>query len=142
MSTFRYVINGNPYEVSVDSYQGDEADVTVNGVTYRVQIARETRRPSEIHRPQGVPGSEPQPVRTRPQVGLGDVKAPLPGRVQAVLVKEGDRVEQGQGVCVIEAMKMDNEMWAPAAGVVTKVHVREGQNVLEGDLLIEIGGAR
>ena len=63
----------------------------------------------------------------------------MPGRVVAVLVEEGHQVEVGQGVVVLEAMKMENEIRAEVAGKVTKLHVRPGQSVEGGDLLFEIG---
>jgi acetyl-CoA carboxylase biotin carboxyl carrier protein len=56
-----------------------------------------------------------------------------------VNVKEGDAVTQGQTLCILEAMKMDNEIGAPQAGKITKVHVTEGKSVLEGETLISIG---
>ncbi len=65
----------------------------------------------------------------------------MPGRVVALLVDEGDEVEPGQGVVVLEAMKMENEIAAEHGGVVTKVHVEPGQAVEGGDPLFELGPA-
>jgi biotin carboxyl carrier protein len=67
------------------------------------------------------------------------VKAPMPGLVVRVLVAPGDAVEAGQGVVVLEAMKMENELKAPAAGTVTAVHAQPGAAVGKGALLLEIG---
>ncbi len=73
------------------------------------------------------------------------VTAYMPGRVVAVLLTEGDEVEAGQGVVVLEAMKMENEIAAEHAGRIAKIHVEEGQAVEGGDLLFELaaggGGA-
>ena len=71
--------------------------------------------------------------------GGGVVEAMMPGRVVEVLVEEGTEVEQGQGVVVLEAMKMKNEIQADVAGTVKKIHVEAGQNVDAGDPLFEIG---
>ena len=73
--------------------------------------------------------------------GKRAVHAYMPGRVVAVLVEQGKPVEVGQGVVVLEAMKMENEIRAEVAGVVTKLHVKPGQSVEGGDLLFEIGDA-
>jgi biotin carboxyl carrier protein len=61
--------------------------------------------------------------------GGGVVKSPMPGRVVKVLVAKGDKVQAGQGLLVLEAMKMENEVKAKAAGTVTEVHVTTGSAV-------------
>ena len=71
--------------------------------------------------------------------GASRVEALMPGRVVEVLVDEGQEVEKGQGVVVVEAMKMKNEIHAEASGTVVKIFVDEGQNVEAGDPLFEIG---
>lgn len=72
-------------------------------------------------------------------VGPRPVVAPMPGMVLRVEVREGDKVERGQGVVIVEAMKMENELRADAAGTVTRVHVREGQAVEKDQVLVELG---
>jgi biotin carboxyl carrier protein len=71
--------------------------------------------------------------------GKRAVTAYMPGRVVAVLVEEGSRVEAGHGVVVLEAMKMENEIRCEVSGVLIKLHVQAGQSVEGGDLLFEIG---
>ena len=68
-----------------------------------------------------------------------EVRAPMPGLVLRVTVSPGDAVEAGQGVVVLEAMKMENELKAPGAGVVAAVHAEVGAAVGKNDLLIELG---
>lgn len=70
--------------------------------------------------------------------GAGEVKAPIPGLVVSVEVAEGDIVEQGRPVAVMEAMKMQSEMRAPVAGTVTSVRIRPGQEVMGGTVLVTI----
>jgi biotin carboxyl carrier protein len=67
--------------------------------------------------------------------GRVTIKALMPGRVVQVLVKPGDEVEAGQGVLIVEAMKMENEVKAPKAGKVLEVKVAAGQTVEKGDIL-------
>lgn len=71
-----------------------------------------------------------------PQGGV--VTAPMPGLVVRVGVEEGQRVEAGQGLVVVEAMKMENELRAPHAGVVARVHVTAGQPVEKGAALVTL----
>ncbi len=67
---------------------------------------------------------------TGARAGSGDrVRSPMPGRVVQVLVAEGDAVQPGQGVVIIEAMKMENELRAEIAGTVAKVHVKVDDRV-------------
>jgi len=76
--------------------------------------------------------------RERAALGGGrqNIVTPMPGKVIRVLVREGDRVEVGQGVVVVEAMKMQNEMKALRTGVVVEVHVKDGETVGAGDALV------
>ncbi len=71
----------------------------------------------------------------------GRMKAYMPGRVVKLLVEEGEKIERGQGLVVLEAMKMENEIAAEGAGVIVKVLVKAGQAVEGGDPLFEIGPA-
>lgn len=68
----------------------------------------------------------------------GKVETPMPGKVVKVLVKEGEKVEAGQTLLIVEAMKMENRIDSQAAGTVRSVHVREGDNVSFGQVLVEI----
>lgn len=74
-------------------------------------------------------------------VAEGLVVSPMPGRVLKVLVKEGDEVEAGAPLVVVEAMKMENEFKAPFDGVVESVHVQAGQTVESGAKLVVVKGA-
>lgn len=67
-----------------------------------------------------------------------DVKAPMPGKVIRVLVREGDEVQAGQGLAVVEAMKMQNELKALRAGRVLRVNTKDGDTVGAGDVLVTL----
>jgi biotin carboxyl carrier protein len=67
--------------------------------------------------------------------GRQQVFAPMPGKVIRILVQEGDQVETGQGLLVVEAMKMQNEIRSPRGGTVERLHVKEGQPVNAGEVL-------
>jgi len=82
-------------------------------------------------------------IREMAGVGAGPagprpVVAPMPGMVLRIEVAEGDHVHEGQGMVIVEAMKMENELRAGAAGVVSRVHVREGQAVEKDQILVEL----
>jgi biotin carboxyl carrier protein len=65
------------------------------------------------------------------------VVAPMPGIILGIAVKEGDEVNAGDPILVLEAMKMENEIHAPRAGKIKKIHVSEGAEVHSGSALVE-----
>jgi biotin carboxyl carrier protein len=67
------------------------------------------------------------------------IRAPMPGLVSNVLVSEGDEVQRGQAVVVLEAMKMENDLSATRAGSVKSLRVAKGQTVAQGEALAVIG---
>ena len=108
------------------------------GRTFRVEVADERRWRMRRARSDGM----------SPTAGLEPVRAPMPGLVLRVDVEQGQRVAEGQGLLIVEAMKMENELRARAGGRVRRVHVAAGESVRRGDVLIEFeqeagnGGAR
>lgn len=70
--------------------------------------------------------------------GPQEIRAHMPGKVIKILVGKGDRVSAGQGVLIVEAMKMQNEMKSPKEGLVTRVHAEEGVTVAAGETLMVI----
>ncbi|MBI2339960.1 MAG: biotin/lipoyl-binding protein [Deltaproteobacteria bacterium] len=91
-------------------------------------------------KPGGKIGGGATPTRGPFGAGEGKVEliAQMPGKIVSVAVKKGDKVEEGEGVVVLEAMKMENEMKSPKSGVVTDVRVAPGQSVENGALLVVI----
>jgi|SRR5580704_12892769 biotin carboxyl carrier protein len=83
--------------------------------------------------------SDPRSLRSRARAGDDrgprKIAAPMPGKVVRLLLREGDVVEQGAGVAVVEAMKMQNEIKSPKKGIVQKILVSEGAAVNAGDVL-------
>jgi biotin carboxyl carrier protein len=84
----------------------------------------------------------PRPATTGPVQPLDDVKegiwAPMPGKIVDVLIEVGDTVEVGEGVLILEAMKMENELRAHKKGTVTSVLVKRGDSVERGQLLVAL----
>jgi biotin carboxyl carrier protein len=77
-------------------------------------------------------------VRARAQEGPQEVLAPMPGRIVKILVSENQQLSQGDGLLVIEAMKMQNELHAPRAGRVEKIYIAEGTGVETGFRLLRL----
>ena len=96
--------------------------------------------PAQKATPQApVQAAAPAPAPAAKPSGEGKpVTSPLPGVIIEVSVKEGDTVAAGQKVAVLEAMKMENEIQADRAGVVTKINVSKGDSILEGAAIVTI----
>jgi biotin carboxyl carrier protein len=106
-----------------------EARVTPEGIQIEGRrIAVELHDPRAYRRQSGAAASG----------GRQNIAASMPGKIVRVLVAEGDEVQPGQGLIVVEAMKMQNEVKAAKAGRVTKVHVADGATVSAGQPLIAI----
>ena len=146
MKEYKFKINGNDYNVAINSTNGNLADVTVNGVSYQVEMenampaAPVQSAPAQKAAPQApVQAAAPAPAPAAKPSGEGKpVTSPLPGVIIEVSVKEGDTVAAGQKVAVLEAMKMENEIQADRAGVVTKINVSKVDSILEGAAIVTI----
>lgn len=77
-------------------------------------------------------------MRNSSSVREESLKAPMPGRLLSLNVKEGDTVNQGDAVAVLEAMKMENELKAPVAGTIGRILVTQKQSVEKNDVIMEI----
>lgn len=119
------LIDDDSYNIDFEE-RGDEVRVLVRGETFRFDVADE--RTLRLRAIGG--GFEAQ--------GTQVVTAPMPGKVVSVSVAVGDEVQEGQGLVVVEAMKMENELRAPRAGKVTEVHVKAGATVDNGAKLVVI----
>ena len=120
-------------------------NITVNGKTYEVDVEEVGGAVSAPVAPAPVaaaPAAAPAPVsaaKSAPVAGATQVTAPMPGSIVAVKVNVGDTVKNGDLVVVLEAMKMENEIFASADGKVVGISVNAGDSVNSGDVLISIG---
>ncbi len=137
-------INGNPTEpetgadiVEVEPgvysaiLEGSSYEITVTGAEVEIAGLR-------MHVEREDPRKWNPAAATRISEGRQAIKAPMPGKVVRVLVAEGDEVVAGQGLLVVEAMKMQNEMKAPRAGRVAGIAVKQHEAVNAGSVLVLI----
>ena len=146
MKSYKFRINGNEYNVDINSVEGNIADVTVNGASYQVEMEN---APAPVQKPAQAPAAAvastgsattttSAPKAAAPAGAGKPVTSPLPGVIIEVSVKEGQTVKAGQKVAVLEAMKMENEIQAPTDGTVTAILVNKGDSVLEGAEIVKI----
>ena len=143
MKSYKFRINGNEYNVDINSVEGNIADVTVNGASYQVEMEN---APAPVQKPAQAsatattaPASSatttPAPKAAAPAGAGKPVTSPLPGVIIEVSVKEGQTVKAGQKVAVLEAMKMENDVVAPQDGTLASVDVATGASVEAGSVL-------
>ena len=162
MKKYQYKVQGVDYEVEIAEVEGKIARVNVNGIPFEIEMQKPinaakhpalaaTRRsasaPTTSATPTVAPAAAVQSVAAQTQptqqpvaAGAGTpVKAPLPGTINAINVKVGDKVGVGDVVVVLEAMKMQNNIEAENAGTVTSILVNQGDSVMEGAVMLTIG---
>jgi len=133
--SFSIRVNGKPYQVELPSIRRDALlSIKVNNIPFRVELKSATPRIA-ITAPSPVTVSVQRPTKPREE---GVVAAPMAGKIISVRVIKGDSVKVGSVLCVLEAMKMENEITASRGGVVEEVKAQEGKAVNEGDVLIVI----
>ncbi|XXF79194.1 DUF2118 domain-containing protein [Myxococcaceae bacterium GXIMD 01537] len=119
------LLDGHSYGVEFEE-NGDEVGVLVRGQVTRVDVADERR----LRLRAGAVGFSAE--------GKQLISAPMPGKVVKVLVKVGDEVKQGQGLVVVEAMKMENELKSPKDGKVVELFAKEGTAVENNAKLVVV----
>ncbi|MFZ0541442.1 MAG: biotin/lipoyl-containing protein [Candidatus Sulfotelmatobacter sp.] len=134
-------LDGRDLEVDAVLARSDVLSLRIGNLAYEVKSERVA---NDLHLWVGstrfaVEVRDPRSLRSRARAGDDrgprKVVAPMPGKVVRLLVSEGDEVESGRGVAVVEAMKMQNEIKSPKRGTVRKILVSEGAAVNAGDVL-------
>jgi acetyl/propionyl-CoA carboxylase alpha subunit len=142
-SSYKVLLDGQPVDADVVLAAPNAVSVILNGAAFEIHIAPSLdgtyKLQAGAHEFQaGV--RDPRLWGGRKQGALNtegrqQLLAPMPGKVIRMLVNAGDEVEAGQGIVVVEAMKMQNEIRSPKRGKVERLHAKEGQAVNAGDVL-------
>ena len=160
MAKYEYKVKGVDYVVEIQDIEGNIANVTVNGIPFevemkqpvkgskqKVKLSEERRVKSEEFNSSSSATnassatSESSAPTTKPAAAAASGKpvvAPLPGTINEIKVKVGDKVNAGDTVVVLEAMKMQNNIDAETSGTIASINVNKGDAVMEGDTLVTI----
>jgi biotin carboxyl carrier protein len=122
-TNYSLIVDNRSFEIEVDN-SDDEYRVLVDGRSYHINLVDERRLRV---------GASQSATQLQ---GRQRVSVPMPGKVIAVLVSEGDQVEKGQGLAIVEAMKMENEVHSPIAGAIKEIKVKAGDTVEGGAVLV------
>jgi len=164
MTKYQYTVKGVDYEVEIQDIEGNIANVTVNGIPFEVEMKQPVKAGKQkvhLSEPSGQPETSgrkasadlqsaasseqatdanagSQPAASSASAGGKPVVAPLPGTINDIKVKVGDKVNVGDTVVILEAMKMQNNIEAETAGTIASINVNKGDAVMEGDTLVTI----
>lgn len=127
MRKFQVTVNGNTYEVEVEELA---AGATMSAPVAVVPVPPKAVAPASVPIPKA-------PESTGAE-GANKVVAPMPGKIVDVKVKVGQSIKEGDLVAILEAMKMENEIFATASGTVTSINVSAGSMVEANDVIITI----
>lgn len=133
MKKYLITVKGVSYEVEVEEIKGESSP--------QISVQKQ-ETPAKVEAPKveviKEAKVEQKPVQKAPvkAAGANDIVAPMPGSIFKILVKEGDAVKKGDVVLILEAMKMENEIFAAADGVVSSINVTTGTAVNTGDVLV------
>ncbi len=132
MSKYRITLDGKTYEMVVEKIDAQETDLQAAKAFPAKSTIPDTAQASVAKAPaQAAPAAAVS--------GSGSVvTSPMPGTILKVLVGEGEPVNQGQTVMILEAMKMENEITSPKAGVIKKIYAVQGSTVQGGSQLFEM----
>jgi len=128
MKKYNITVNGTTYEVVVE-----EAGEVAAPLTYCAPVAPATPVAPKAAAPAAAPKAAPAAP-----AGATSVTSPMPGTILNVKVSAGQSVKKGDVICVLEAMKMENDIPAPCDGVVASVNVQKGASVSAGDVIASI----
>ncbi len=152
MKSFKFTINGQAYDTTVEDLGNKKANVTVNGMSFEVNLGEETTVAPEVKpaapvapapevkaAPAAAPAPKAAPAAPAAPVAGAKVVSPLPGSIIKVLVSEGQAVKKGDTLLTLESMKMENAVAAEQDGTVKQICVTAGQTVMQDDVLIVLG---
>ena len=144
MKEYKYKINGNEYNVAIENIEGNIAHIQLNGVAYDVELPEQPKAAPAVKRVavSEAPAAAPKPAarKAAPAAAGGHViESQLPGVIKDIFVKVGQQVKADDVVCILEAMKMGNEIHAGVDGTVKSIEVSKEDSVLEGNTIMVIG---
>lgn len=158
---YQYTVKGVDYEVEIQDIEGNIANVTVNGIPFEVEMKQPVKAGKQKVKLGGIANEGASSSSSAPQSAKASadlqsaassgqtgnarkaatgkpVVAPLPGTINEIKVKVGDKVNAGDTVVVLEAMKMQNNIDAETSGTIASINVNKGDAVMEGDTLVTI----
>ena len=135
MKKYNITVNGTTYEVVVEE-AGEVAAAPVYSAP--TPVAAPVATPAPTTAPAAPTPSAPKAAAPAAPAGATTVTSPMPGTILNIKVSAGQSVKKGDVICVLEAMKMENDIPAPCDGVIASVNVQKGASVSAGDVIASL----
>jgi biotin carboxyl carrier protein len=139
---FQVALNGRPHAVRVEFLSGDELLLNIDGKVYNVIIHSNPQAHSVFVNEKFFKLEKKSALRilngAKSKIRKREIKTTMPGRIVRILAAEGEELQEGQAVLVLEAMKMQNEIKSPQAGRLTYLRLKPGDHVETGAQLFSV----
>jgi len=143
MKRYKMTINNEPYEAHIVEFSNENAKIIVNGTEFKVVFESDNplNQPRVIEVAKTIPLAPEVKPEALPVVSSGSVsqiKAPLPSVVVKVMKNVGDTIKTGDAIIILEAMKMESEVFAPCDGQIESILVKAQDTVQEGQVMMTV----
>jgi len=138
MKTYNITVNGTTYEVVVEETGSVASAPVYTAPAAPVATPAPAASPAAAPTPQAAPAAPKAAPAATGAAGATKVTSPMPGTILEVKVSAGQSVKKGDVICVLEAMKMENDIPAPCDGVIASVNTQKGATVSAGDVLASL----
>lgn len=138
MKNFKFRIHDNNYNVIIHSHENNVIDLEVNGTLYSVKMKQEIKKSKTPTLVRAASKRPSEPLKINPTSSKTKIVAPIPGVILSIDIKVGDTIKEGDRLLVLEAMKMENNIVSEKTGLITAVNIKEGQQVLQNEVMIEL----
>jgi len=139
MKSYKFKVNENGYTVNIKSHEDNIINLEVNGTCYAVKMKNDIKKTKTPTLVRAASKRPTEPLKVNPKSQKTRIVAPIPGIVLSIDVKVGDTLKVGDRMLVLEAMKMENNIVCEKAGTISAINISVGQQVLQDELMIELG---
>jgi len=124
---YMIVFNGKTYPVEVIKKQQNKYEIVFNNISHTINV----ETPFSLGRIKTLESS-------KKKTDQAYLKAPMPGKIISIMTNEGTKIQRGETILILEAMKMENEILSPINGTISKIHVKANTTVMKDDIMVEI----
>ena len=124
-NNYSLILNGKTYYLHID-LKKNYYYVTINYNTYRIELKDKLDLILDKYK------------KNNPNTSVNEILSPIPGLINKIFVQKGDKIQNGDKLCILEAMKMENEIKSNQDGIIKNIYIKEGMNINKDQIMMEI----